>query len=135
MSIFTVGRLCLKLAGRDAGRKCIVVEELDSNYVLIDGNVRRRKTNVNHLEPLAEVLDIKKNLSHEAVKELFQSHNWPVWDHNSKQPAEKPKKHKKVKGQSGKSGKKDQSAKKEKSAAPKAKKEKSKKAEDSEETA
>ncbi|MBI2152005.1 50S ribosomal protein L14e [Candidatus Woesearchaeota archaeon] len=105
MSIFNVGRLCLKIAGRDAGRKCIIIEELDSNYVLIDGNVRRRKTNIRHLEPLEEVLDVKKNLSHEAVKELFQSHNWPVWDHNSKQAAEKLKKQKKVKVKSAEKAK------------------------------
>ena len=32
-----VGRLCIKLAGRDAGKKAVVVENIDSNFVLIDG--------------------------------------------------------------------------------------------------
>ena len=59
MSIFEVGRICVKLAGRDAGRKCVIVEELDNHYVLVDGDVRRKKVNICHLEPLEEMLDIK----------------------------------------------------------------------------
>ena len=60
MSIFEVGRICVKLAGRDAGRKCVIVEELDNLYVLVDGDVRRKKVNINHLEPIEEMLDIKE---------------------------------------------------------------------------
>ena len=30
MALFTVGRLCVKLAGRDAGQKCVVLSEVDS---------------------------------------------------------------------------------------------------------
>jgi len=69
--MFEIGRLCLKIAGRDAGLKCIVIDKLNDNYVLIDGQTRRRKCNVKHLEPLDKVLKIKKGLSHEdVVKEL-----------------------------------------------------------------
>ncbi|OIO62208.1 hypothetical protein AUJ83_03285 [Candidatus Woesearchaeota archaeon CG1_02_33_12] len=69
--MFEIGRLCLKIAGRDAGLKCIVVNTVDNNYVLIDGQTRRRKCNVKHLEPLDKVLKIKKGISHEdVVKEL-----------------------------------------------------------------
>ena len=69
--MFKIGRLCLKIAGRDAGLKCIVIDKIDDNYVLIDGQTRRRKCNVKHLEPLDKVLKIKKGLSHEdVVKEL-----------------------------------------------------------------
>ena len=46
MSIFEVGRICVKLAGRDAGSKCVIVEELDNHYVLVDGDVRRKKVNI-----------------------------------------------------------------------------------------
>ena len=69
--MFEIGRLCLKIAGRDAGLKCIVIDKLNDNYVLIDGQTRRRKCNVKHLEPLDKVLKIKKGISHEdVVKEL-----------------------------------------------------------------
>lgn len=69
--MFKIGRLCLKIAGRDAGLKCIVVEVIDNNYVLIDGQTRRRKCNIKHLEPLDKVLKVKKGVSHgDIVKEL-----------------------------------------------------------------
>ena len=57
--MMTVGRLCMKIAGRDAGKKCVIVEDLGKGYFLIDGETRRRKCNVTHLEPLTEVLNIK----------------------------------------------------------------------------
>jgi len=69
--MFEIGRLCLKIAGRDAGLKCIVVEVIDDNYVLIDGQTRRRKCNVKHLEPLDRVFKVKKGIGHDDVlKEL-----------------------------------------------------------------
>jgi len=69
--MFEIGRLCLKIAGRDAGLKCIVIDKLNDNYVLIDGQTRRRKCNVKHLEPLDKVLKVSKGASHEdVVKEL-----------------------------------------------------------------
>ena len=68
MALFEVGRLCVKLAGRDAGLKCVVVEEIDSVYVLVDGETRRKKVNIRHLEPLDQVVEIKAGASHDAVK-------------------------------------------------------------------
>jgi len=62
-----VGRVCMKIAGRDAGQVCAVVEVIDNNYVLIDGQTRRRKCNVDHLEPLMKVVDISEGASHEDV--------------------------------------------------------------------
>lgn len=67
-----VGRLCVKLAGRDAGKKCVIVEVIDDNFVLIDGETRRRKCNVRHLDPLAQVLDVKKGSSHNVVVSAFK---------------------------------------------------------------
>ncbi|MBI2665427.1 50S ribosomal protein L14e [Candidatus Woesearchaeota archaeon] len=95
MSLFTVGRLCVKTAGRDAGKECVVVEQLDNTYVLVDGGVRRKKVNLKHLEPLSEVVELKKGASHEEVTKLFSKLNLPVWDHNSKSVSERPKKQKK----------------------------------------
>ena len=69
--MFEIGRLCLKIAGRDAGLKCIIIDKLNDSYVLIDGQTRRRKCNIKHLEPLDNVLKIKKGLVHDdVVKEL-----------------------------------------------------------------
>ena len=68
-----IGRVCVKIAGRDAGKKCVIVDILDDNYVLIDGETRRRKCNILHLEPLKEVIKIKKKASHEEIKKEFET--------------------------------------------------------------
>lgn len=62
-----IGQVCVKIAGRDAGKKCVVVDVLGRHLVLIDGETRRRKCNVAHLEPLGESVKISKGASHEAV--------------------------------------------------------------------
>ena len=68
--MYTIGRVCLKTAGRDAGKYCVVVDEKDGKY-LIDGQTRRRFVNAAHIEPLSETLDIKKAASHEDVVKAF----------------------------------------------------------------
>jgi len=62
-----IGRLCVKLAGRDAGKDCLIVDIIDHNFVMVDGNTRRKKVNVDHLEILPQKADIKKGASHEDV--------------------------------------------------------------------
>jgi len=74
--MINIGRICVKTAGRDAGKKCVVVDVLDQNYVLIDGETRRRKCNVMHLEPLDKTVDIKKNASHADVAKAFEALGW-----------------------------------------------------------
>ena len=69
--IFDTGTICVKLAGRDAGKKCVVVDVLSEHYVLIDGQTRRRKCNVAHLEPLKQRLELFKGAGHEQVKDAF----------------------------------------------------------------
>ena len=92
-----VGRLCVKIAGRDAGLKCVVVEILDNNYVLIDGQTRRRKCNIMHLESLKEVVKIKKGASHEEIKKEFDKLNLKVRKTKPKEKKEKPVKVRKKK--------------------------------------
>lgn len=62
-----IGQVAVKIAGRDSGRIGIVVDILKGNYVLIDGNTRRRKCSLNHLELIPQVLKIKKGAEHSAV--------------------------------------------------------------------
>jgi large subunit ribosomal protein L14e len=72
MPTIEVGRVCVKLNGRETGQKCVIVDVIDKNFVLITGpkkvsGVRRRRTNVKHLEPTEDTLDIKKGASDEDV--------------------------------------------------------------------
>jgi len=62
-----IGQLCVKTAGRDAGRECLIIEKLDSVFVMVDGNTRRRKCNIDHLQILNKVAKIKAKASHEDV--------------------------------------------------------------------
>ena len=68
-----IGRVCVKIAGRDAGKKCIVVDVLGKEMVMIDGETRRRKCNIAHIEPLDKKVDIKKGASHEEVMAALKS--------------------------------------------------------------
>jgi len=70
--MFRIGRICIKTAGRDAGNRCVVIDNIDDNYVLIDGQTRRRKCNVKHLEPTNKVVKLGKKASGEAVKRVFK---------------------------------------------------------------
>jgi large subunit ribosomal protein L14e len=87
-----IGRICVKLAGRDAGNVCVVVDNMEKNFVLIDGNVRRRKCNVLHLEPLDEIIDVKKGASHTDVATAFKKLKLDVWETKPKKKTEKPTK-------------------------------------------
>ena len=67
-----IGQLCVKIAGRESGKHCVIVDKIDSNYVLIDGNVRRKKCNINHLELLNKKLDIKKGASTSEIHKAME---------------------------------------------------------------
>lgn len=82
-----IGRVCVKIAGRDAGLKCVVVEDLGKSLVLIDGQTRRRKCNVAHLEPLAQKLDISKGASHDQVVKAFKAIEVEIVERKSKAKA------------------------------------------------
>lgn len=76
--IFDVGRICVKTAGREAGRKCVIVDIIDENFVLVTGpkpltGVKRRRANIKHLEPTPYKIDIPKGASDEEVVKALES--------------------------------------------------------------
>lgn len=84
-----IGRLCIKLAGRDAGRECLIVENIKDSFVLIDGNTRRRKCNISHLELLPQKADLKKGASHEEVMAALGKLGIKALERGKKFPKEK----------------------------------------------
>ena len=77
MPAFDVGRVCVKTSGRDAGKRCVVVDLMDKNFALVTGpkevsGVRRRRVNVNHLTPLDEKVAIEKGASDEQIAALLK---------------------------------------------------------------
>lgn len=76
MPAIEVGRICVKIAGREAGRRCVIVDIVDKNFVLITGprkgsGVKRRRVNVNHLEPTQTKIDINRGATDEEVTEAL----------------------------------------------------------------
>ncbi len=90
MSIFEVGRVCVKIAGRDAGKTCIIVEQINEKIVLVDGGTRRRKVNVNHLEPLDQTIELAEGASHDEVAGKFKKLKLAVWETKAKSVGTKP---------------------------------------------
>ncbi|MFT4311846.1 MAG: 50S ribosomal protein L14e [Candidatus Woesearchaeota archaeon] len=70
--MFEIGRVCLKLAGRDGNNVCAIVDVIDDSYVVVEGNVRRKKVNVAHLEPLEKTIDITKDASRDDVLKALE---------------------------------------------------------------
>ncbi len=67
-----IGRLYMKIAGREAGKFCVIVDTIKNNFVMIDGQVRRKKCNLAHLEPVKKTVDLKKGASHAEVVKAFE---------------------------------------------------------------
>ncbi|MHA1589987.1 MAG: 50S ribosomal protein L14e [Candidatus Njordarchaeales archaeon] len=70
--LIDIGRIVVILRGRRAGKKAVVVDIIDENFVMITGpkelnGVKRRRMNVDHLMPLSVKLDIPRGASDEEV--------------------------------------------------------------------
>jgi large subunit ribosomal protein L14e len=91
--VFDIGRVCVKLAGRDAGKKCVIVEILENGYVLVDGETRRRKCNILHLEPTKNTVGISSKASHD---EVCKALDIEVNKGKPKKAAARPKKQRKT---------------------------------------
>lgn len=95
-----IGVVCLKIAGRDAGKTCVVVDKLDDIFVIIDGETRRRKCNIRHIEPTGKKLKIKKGATTAEVRKALASEGITFKekkDKKTKTKTEKPKPQRKVK--------------------------------------
>jgi large subunit ribosomal protein L14e len=78
MPAIEVGRICVKLAGRETGLRCVIVDVMDKSFVLVTGprkvtGVKRRRVNINHVKPLEDKLDIKRGASDEEVAQTLEA--------------------------------------------------------------
>lgn len=63
-----VGRVCVKIAGREAGSKCVIVDVIDKNFVVIFGpKAKKRRCNIKHLEPTDKKIDITPHTPDEEI--------------------------------------------------------------------
>ena len=67
MAAVDIGRVCVKTQGREKGKKCVVIDVIDRNFVVVTGpDIKRRRVNMDHIVPLDETVDIQRNASDEA---------------------------------------------------------------------
>jgi large subunit ribosomal protein L14e len=73
-----VGRVCVKVAGRESGRKCVIVDVMDKSFVMVTGpkkvtGVKRRRVNINHVAPLEDAIQVKRGASDEEVTQMLEA--------------------------------------------------------------
>ena len=77
MTVLEIGRVCMKIAGREAGRYCVVIKEAgkakdEKSFVFVTGprlltGVKRRKVNIDHLKATEHKVEVKENATDEEV--------------------------------------------------------------------
>ena len=72
MPAIETGRVCVKTAGKDAGKYCVITKVIDNSFVEITGpkalsGVMRQKSNNKHIDATGDKLEISKGASDEDV--------------------------------------------------------------------
>ncbi len=72
MPAVEIGRICVKTAGRENGKKCVVVDVMDKSFAVITGpkaitGVKRKRVNLNHIMALEDRVELKRGASDEDV--------------------------------------------------------------------
>lgn len=80
MVSLNVGQVCMKVAGREGGGVCTVIKPVDKTFVMVTGpklvtGIKRRRCNIEHLEPTDIKLDIKEDATDEEIIEAYKKAN------------------------------------------------------------
>jgi len=79
MAALEVGRVIVKIAGREALQKAVIIDLVDQNFVLISGAgispVKRRRCNIKHIRPLEHLVPIKRGAKDEDVQKALEKEN------------------------------------------------------------
>jgi len=75
-----IGTLCMKVAGREAGGLCVVIKHVDKTFIMVTGpklvtGIKRRRCNIEHLEPTEIKLSIKEDATDEEIIEAYKKAN------------------------------------------------------------
>jgi large subunit ribosomal protein L14e len=95
MASLEVGRICVKLTGRETGKKCVIVDVVDKNFALITGpktvtGIRRRRTNVGHLEPTEQKVELKKGATDDEIEKALTKAKMTKYMKEDALPSTKP---------------------------------------------
>ncbi len=77
MSSIEIGSLYVKTTGREKGKRCIIVDLMDKNFVLVTGppqitGIKRRRVNLKHLSPTEEKIDVKKGATDKEIEQILK---------------------------------------------------------------
>ena len=80
MVSLNVGTVCMKVAGKEGGSVCTVIKPVDKTFVMVTGpklvtGIKRRRCNIEHLEPTEIKLDIKEDATDEEIIEAYKKSN------------------------------------------------------------
>lgn len=72
------GRVVLKIAGREAGKYAVIIDNVKDNFVLISGpksitGVKRRKCNIDHIEPTEHKFEIEPKTDDASIENIWKS--------------------------------------------------------------
>lgn len=92
-----IGRICIKTAGRESGKYCVVLKKLvyektkSDSFVLVAGpklltGVKRRRSNIQHLKPTAYTLEVKEDATDEEIISAYDKANL-ITKFNLKKPS------------------------------------------------
>jgi len=76
------GRVCIKIAGREAGKKCVIMDVIDKNFVIVFGDgVKKRKCSIRHLDFCDEKIEIQNESDEEIINKLGKNGNEQPKEH------------------------------------------------------
>jgi len=72
-----LGRIVVKIAGREAGRYAVIVNKTDDSFVTITGpksitGVKRRKCSIFHIEPTSEKFEISPDADDSTIERMWK---------------------------------------------------------------
>lgn len=68
------GRVCVKVTGRDAGAKVVIVKNIDDVFAeVVTRGGKRRKVNKRHLLPTETIMEIEGLSDEEIAKKLEEA--------------------------------------------------------------
>ncbi len=72
MPAVEVGRICVKTAGRETGKKCVIIDVMDKSFALVTGpkamtGVKRKRVNLAHIMTLEDRIELKRGASDDEV--------------------------------------------------------------------
>jgi large subunit ribosomal protein L14e len=75
--ILDVGRVCMKVKGKNAGNYCVIVEKPEKNMVTIEGrDIEKTKVNILHIEPMPTILKIGKSAKRDEIIKALEKEGY-----------------------------------------------------------